>query len=85
MAKEIIYLFKIAKAGLPKPIESFDKGTTFEVPFLLDSNRNTPLDLALNNTRKTDKQSTTPWTEQVADKEFVDVKLAKILLENLKD
>jgi hypothetical protein len=85
MAQSIIYLFKIAKAGLPKPIESFEKGTKFEVPFLLDSNRNTPLDLALNNTNKTNKKSTTVRTEQVADKEFVDVKLAKTLLENLKD
>ncbi len=55
------------------------------MPFLLDSDGNTPLDLALNTLKKTKKQSTTGWNEQVTDKEFVDVKLAKILLENLKD
>jgi hypothetical protein len=41
-------LFNIAKAGLPNQIENFEKGTKFEVPFLLDHRGNTPLDLALN-------------------------------------
>ena len=86
MAKQITSLFGIAKSPLPFKCEIFKEGTKIEVPFLLDNQGCSPLDLALGiNTRLPSAPTGKAEPEVAAEQgdQFVDLELARIVLKNL--
>lgn len=84
MAKQISDLFALANTPLALKSEIFAEGTTFEVPFLLNSDGCTPIDLALGINSRADI-SEEKKKQSASEDQFVDLELARIVLKNLKN
>ena len=73
-------LFDIARSGKCDGIKDLKPNVKYDVPFLIDANGCTPIDLALGKTSRISKEEVIN-----TDDNFIDTELASVYLKNLKD